>query len=344
MNLARVRSVAMHLSVLLAFAAMSSAGDFPLWSELGFVGLLAVAFVRDGRGVPSGLQPLLMALTAGGGLVLLLAVTRGGLDGVVGAAAFGALLALNRALLRRTAQDDPTLLLTTLLMLAGGAALSAELAYAGYFSCFVVTSTVAATFSHLERAADAAGAGPGERRALAGAGLFGRLLGLGLGTLGLAALIFVGFPRVNARYFSRNPGAGRDPMIGFGGKVELGGHGLLRDDPRPALRVTFPDRDPATLPSQLDTLWRAEVMDTFDGRAWSNSGLRERPSVPPVGSNKAPNTHVRVEVLPLANTDFLFSPGLLVAAAVQRLPDGAPYTQLVRRDGGDARLLSLIHI
>ena len=38
MNLARVRSVAMHLSVLLAFAAMSSAGDFPLWSELGFVG------------------------------------------------------------------------------------------------------------------------------------------------------------------------------------------------------------------------------------------------------------------------------------------------------------------
>jgi transglutaminase-like putative cysteine protease len=125
-------------------------------------------------------------------------------------------------------------------------------------------------------------------------------------------------------------------MIGFGGKVQLGGHGLLRDDARPALRVTFLDEQPR--PDHLDQLWRAEVLDTFDGRAWSNASSRERAGLlPSVGSNRG-QQHVRLEVLPLANTDFVFSPGLLTAFSVQRLQDSTQYTQVLRRDGGDARL------
>src|SRR5207302_6373170 len=136
------------------------------------------------------------------------------------------------------------------------------------------------TFSHLERSAEAAALSPPARDALLGRSLTLAVGGLACVALVGAAAVFLFFPRVNAQWLGRHRGSSQS-VVGYAGQVALDGSGTLRSDPRPALRVRFPELDADHLPAalledgrHLDVLWRGSSLDHFDGRAWRGSGSR----------------------------------------------------------------------
>src|SRR5690606_6855658 len=63
---------------------------------------------------------------------------------------------------------------------------------------------------------------------------------------------------------------GGQTTAGFGSDVELGGFGLIRNDPTVVLRVTVPDlgEDP---PKYLPLRLRGTSFDRYDGRRWTRS-------------------------------------------------------------------------
>lgn len=326
MNLATARRISTHVAVLAAFWAMASGGDFPPTGSAVFAVAVVASLLKGDRQI-SWLAPTLLVASAGSLVVLALAVAQGGLDLVVGAAIFAAVVTANRVLARKSAADDPLLFLTTLLMLAAGAALSGELAYGLGFAVYAFAVVLGLTFSHLELSADAAGVGIVRRNALASRELWLSLFGLAGVAMAGAGLFFVTFPRVNARWFGRHAGVGRDPLVGFSDQVRLGGYGALRSDPRPALRVTFPDKPdmPVDTDQRLDLLWRGQSLDRFDGKGWNVSpGQRDVGS--PIPSNPARGSsviHAHVEVLPVAQAASVFSPGEVLAVRLGQLDNQA---------------------
>jgi transglutaminase-like putative cysteine protease len=346
--LATARRVASHATALAAFLALTTSGEMPSVAIALFLLGAGASLLKGDRPLP-GMAPVLTILTAGLGVAMIFLVAQGTVDLVLGASLFAAALCLNRLLLRRSPADDPLLLLTTLLMLAAGAALSGEASYGVCFALYGLGATPALTFSHLERAADQAGLSPAARDALLSRNVIAALLGLAAVALLGAAAFFVLFPRVNAQWLGRHQGSGsRAPMVGFSDRVQLGGFGALRSDPRPALRVRFPGLDPAHLPARLlepgdgrlALLWRGQSLDTFDGRAWS-SGKAQRPRMISHDPPRVVDLHVAVEVLPVAGTQKIFSPGTPAAVKlVDRDPLYSGATRyLVRQLGnGDAEL------
>lgn len=317
LSLAMARRLSTHAAALAAFAATTTGGEIPLPFLAVFLIGWALSLAKGDRRV-RGLPAILTVVTAGFGLVVLFGVAQGGVDLVLGATLFAGAICLNRLLARASAADDPLLMLTTLLLLAAGAALSGEATYGVCFAAYGTSATLALTFSHLERAADQAGASVTARDALLSRSLWAALGGLSLVALGGAAVIFVLFPRVNAQWISRHSGSVRAPAVGFANRVELGGVGTLRSDPRPALRVHFPDYADKPLPRDLQepgserlaVLWRGQALDTFDGHSWSASAEAEKHRKPlPRYAKGGYALHVEVEVLPVVGGQIFFTPG-----------------------------------
>lgn len=348
-SLATARRVASHATALAAFLALTTSGEMPTPAIALFVLGALVSLLKADRQVP-GLAPVLTVLTGGVGVAMIFVVAQGAVDVVLGASLFAAALCLNRLLLRRSPADDPLLLLTTLLMLAAGAALSGEVSYGGCFALYGLAATPALTFSHLERAADQAGLSRAARDALLSRNVLAALVGLAAVALLGAVAVFVLFPRVNAQWLGRHRGGVSAPLVGFSDRVQLGGFGALRSDPRPALRVRFPEQDAAHLPARLlepgdgrlALLWRGQALDTFDGASWApaRAARGERRAPPPGVPQGEVDLHVAVEVLPVAGAHQIFSPGLPAAVALPRRDHLGPpiYRSLLQDASGDVSL------
>ncbi len=69
------------------------------------------------------------------------------------------------------------------------------------------------------------------------------------------------------------PHGGR--MVGFSDHVDLGGVGLLRDDPQIALRLSITDL-PEPPPERIALHLRGTAFDAYDGRAWSRTTPTQR--------------------------------------------------------------------
>lgn len=254
-------------AALVAFASMVISGQVQPWVLLVFGAcFLGGVWVRE---APSKrLREVVATGTVLALLVLAAGTVLGGWDVMIAAPTFAALLAASRLLTRRGPQDDPLLLLSSLMMLAGGAALTGEIAYGLLFACFAVLGTVALATTHLRRESEgrgvrvppqAAGA-PMPRQAVSGA-LLGFLAGISGTVLVGSLFVFLAFPRVSVGVLSRVD-VGR--VGGGGDRIELGGVGVLKDDPTPVMRVQFPGGAP---PGEL--YWRTSVFGGWDGRGWS---------------------------------------------------------------------------
>ena len=250
---------------------------------------------------------------------------------MLGASLFAAAVCANRLLGRKSPADNPLLMLTTLLLLSAGAALSGEVAYAACFVAYGFSATLALTLSHLERTAEEAHLSPTARDALLGPSLALSVSGLSALALLGAGAVFVLFPRVNAQWLGRHRGA-RGATVGYTGQVELGGTGELGTDARPALRVRFPDYAADHLPrtildeeGSLDLLWRGGVLDSFDGRSWTQAPFSGRKGhtdghKPIPGAPMGPVAlRAQVEVLPQTQSMLIFSPGEPQAARILSL-------------------------
>lgn len=282
MTLIGVQRASAYLSTGAALAAIWVSGEIPvLFALVGLVGFVVSYFVGErtaGRGRVVWNTGIVAAL-----IYFAVSVAFGAMDIVIATTVFAMLLAIHRLFNRRAISDYGYLHLTSLLMVAGGAALSGELAFGMSFLVFAVTMVWSLTLTHLrseiedEAAANHVpdkGRGVLESSRLVTPQFMVALGGMALAAIGLAAIVFVTFPRVSVGLLKRHAG-GSEQTAGFSDRVELGGHGLIKDDPRVAFRVKLPQTMPRV--KALDWHWKGASFNTYDGKRWVDDSSPAEP-------------------------------------------------------------------
>ena len=289
MRFGLVHRVMTNALAALGVIALVASGELGRWVNaailIGLVGALAVPEAWHGK-------VWLNRLAAIGPVGLLaVQITRwfGGRPMLELAVEFAAALQVVRLATRRGAAHDQQVIVLALLHLIAGTVLGGGLGYGLCFVGFLVVAPGALVLSHLRRevegnyrqgARDRTGLPVDVPRILRSRRVVGRTFLamtclLALPILVFTTALFVVFPRVGLSLLLVNrPHGGR--MVGFSERVDLGGIGVLRDDPQIALRVDIPDL--ADAPPERLSLWlRGATLDSYDGRAWSRTGPRPLP-------------------------------------------------------------------
>lgn len=216
---------------------------------------------------------------------LILQVARGGLDEPTLAMAieFAAFLQVSRLFNRRGAADYQQVAVLAFLHLIAATVLSTSLGYAAIFLGFVIGTPWMLALSHLrreiegnypvaiddpERAESAVGRVLASRRVVGPRFLAGiAVLAVPLFLMTLS--IFLVVPRVGKGFLTFDRDRGQR-VAGFGNQIELGGFGVIRDDPTVVLRVTL-DASTRERPPFLALYLRGTSFDRYDGRRWTRS-------------------------------------------------------------------------
>lgn len=276
----------LHKRVTYAMAGLGLASLF-LGGELTLIaqGVIVLAFIAsmlaegeriEGIGWQRGWNVVLL-------VVLALAVLRGALGEPLLPLAleFTAALQISRLCNRRSATEHQQIAMLAFLHLCAATVLSTELAYGVSFLGFVVVAPWMLALTHLRSEIEGHYPGapdPGRaadvRRVLASRRVVGPSFLLGTAALSLplflmTAALFVLFPRVGLGMISFGRGSPAH-VAGFGGDVELGQVGLVRDDPRVVLRVSPPGLS-ARPPTRAAIRMRGTSFDHYDGRRWSRT-------------------------------------------------------------------------
>jgi hypothetical protein len=228
---------------------------------------------------------------------LLLQVARGMSDRPTLAMAieFAAFLQISRLFNRRTAVDYQQIAVLAFLHLIAATVLSTTLSYAAIFAGFVIATPWMLALSHLRREIEgnyppSTDADPSARSAIARVLRSRRvvgpqfLLGTALLSLPLFAMtlaIFIAVPRVGQGFLSFNHDSGQR-VAGFGNQVELGGFGVIRDDPTVVVRVMpLPSIDQKA--PRVSLRLRGTSFDHYDGRRWTRTPNEPQrmPRLPP---------------------------------------------------------------
>lgn len=180
-------------------------------------------------------------------------------------------LALIKLLSRNSTRDEHQLYVLSFALLAAATAVNEDLAFGVVFSLYVVIGTVSLAVFHLRNEMDAH-----PRVAFRHPNPLNRsyvfvLVAMSTAILALSALVFFAFPRVGLGFFVQQSRDGVS-MVGFSESVELGGHGVVRDNPQVVLRVEFPEDPPERLSS---VRWRMMAFDRYDGRGWDRTLERD---------------------------------------------------------------------
>jgi hypothetical protein len=208
---------------------------------------------------------------------------------------FAAFLQISRLFNRRTAVDYQQIAVLAFLHLIAATVLSTTLTYGAIFAGFVIATPWMLALSHLRREIE--GNYPAQtdgdphartaiKRVLASKRVVGPgfLLGTALLSLPLFVMtlaIFVTIPRVGQGFLSFQRENGQH-VAGFGNQIELGGFGVIRDDPTVVLRVLPQPRIEQKAP-RLALRLRGTSFDRYDGRRWTRSagGTLRMPRYPP---------------------------------------------------------------
>ncbi len=197
-------------------------------------------------------------------------------------AQFLAWLTVTKAFNRKAARDWQQLYLLAFLMLVAGSVLNPELTYGLCFLGFVVSSTWAMTLFHLRRemednllvkhAADRASERVEVRRILDSRRIVGGRFFLGTGLLSFgvflaAAALFLALPRVGIGFFWKSR-AGLT-LAGFSDGVQLGGHGVIKNDPTIVMRVEIDTKYGGRGAPQIH--WRGVAFDRYSKGNWTRS-------------------------------------------------------------------------
>ncbi len=196
---------------------------------------------------------------------------------------FAAGLQVIRLATRRGAAHDQQVIILSLLHLIAGTVLGGGLAYGLSFVGFLVLTPGALVLSHLRRevegnyrqgARDRTGLPVDVPRILRSRRVIGRNFLLFTCLLSVpvflfTAVLFLAFPRVGMSLLMVQP-MRPTRVVGFSGRVDLGGIGKLRTDPALAMRVTFDDM-PEEPPVRLNLYLRGAIFDQYDGATWSRS-------------------------------------------------------------------------
>ena len=244
-----VSAAAIALSWLAEPARFPVARLTPLWNiaTLGFFVYLVIGLFHESPVITTGVHFLLFVL-------------------------------INKLFNRVGSKDYRQIYVISFLVLVAATTLNTDITYALCFTFYVVFAVWALTLFHLRREieenyllrhADGLQSEKVEvERILNSRRIVGRhfLAGTSLisvGVLIMAASIFVLFPRVGFGLFLGHRRSGV-MMIGFSEKVQLGHHGVVRDNPMSVMRVFMPKEK-----SKTPYYWRGTVYDTYADGVWS---------------------------------------------------------------------------
>lgn len=291
MSFARLHKLVAYLAAALGFYALSLGGelDVPVLGAI-VLGFLASVFVEgpllsDSRWIRAWNVALIV--------VLVLQVTRLVLGGPLLPLLleFAAFLQVSRLFNRRGAVEYQQIAVLAFLHLIAATVLSTDLGYGLAFLGFVILMPWMLALSHLRREIEGNYPGATEaqsravadvRRVLASRRVVGPRFLIGTALLSvplflMTAMLFLLFPRVGVGFLSLS-GLHGQRVAGFGSNVELGGFGVIRDDPTVVLRVT-PVPLPASPPPMLGARLRGTAFDRYDGRRWTRAATRGEPVI-----------------------------------------------------------------
>lgn len=180
---------------------------------------------------------------------------------------FVMVLTLIKLFSRASTRDEHQLYLLSFSLLAVATTVNEDLTFGVLFAAYVIIGTISLAVFHLKNEMNAH-----PRVAFRHPQPMTRpymmvLFGMSIAILAASTAIFFSFPRVGLGYFVSQE---RDhvSMVGFSESVELGGHGVVRDNPAVVLRVEFDGEPPAGLSG---THWRMMAFDEYDGSGWART-------------------------------------------------------------------------
>jgi protein-glutamine gamma-glutamyltransferase len=281
MSFSRLQKVVTYLLAALGLTSITFGGEVPLPVLLG----LALGFVASWFAE----EPLLSrpwwskSITAAIAVLLVGQIARGFVSGgwLGLAMEFAGLLSISRLANRRNAADYQQIAILAFIQLIAATVLTTDFGYAGVFVAFAVVTPWVLTFAHLRREiernypveTDVAG-GNDLKRVLASRRIVDLKFLLWTAMLSVPMLLmtvtlFAFFPRIGLGMLSVGAHRG-EHVSGFGGDIELGGFGLIRDDPTVVVRVSVPSGVSPDATRRMLRL-RGTAFDQYDGRKWTRS-------------------------------------------------------------------------
>lgn len=186
---------------------------------------------------------------------------------------------VNKLFNRRTSKDYLQAYVVSFLLLVVATTMNTNLSYAICFCCFALFSVWTLSLFHLRREmeenyllkhSDDAQSEKVEverilnsRRIVGGSFLGGTGL-ISLGVIVGAGLVFALFPRIGFGLFVGQKRGGV-AIAGFRDRVELGHHGVVRDNPTVVMRVVAGEKPLPPL------RWRGTAFDRYEAGVWSQS-------------------------------------------------------------------------
>ncbi|HEX5657514.1 MAG TPA: DUF3488 and transglutaminase-like domain-containing protein [Polyangiales bacterium] len=281
MSFARLQKIVTYLLAAFGLFTLGFGGEIPL-ATLGVLALgYTLSWWAEGpllqkRWWSQGITVVLAVLLAA---QFLRGLATGGWLGL--AMEFSGVLSISRLANRRTAADYQQVAMLAFIQLIAATVLTTDLGYAGIFVAFAVVTPWVLTFAHLRReiernypAESDVDGGNDVRRVLASRRIvdpsflvWTALLSVPM--LAMTVALFAVFPRIGLGML--NLGSNRTEHVsGFGNNVELGGFGLIRNDPTVVVRVSSPiklDPDAARRILRL----RGTAFDHYDGKTWTRT-------------------------------------------------------------------------
>ncbi|HEY6877599.1 MAG TPA: DUF3488 and transglutaminase-like domain-containing protein, partial [Polyangiales bacterium] len=281
MSFSRLQKIVTYLLAAFGLITLGFGGEIPLPA----LAVLAAGYLASWWAEGPLLQKrwwsqgITVGLAVALGAQILRGIASGGWLGL--AMEFSGLLSISRLANRRTAADYQQVAMLAFIQLIAATVLTTDLGYAGVFVAFAVVTPWVLTFAHLRREiernypaeSDVEG-GNDVRRVLSSKRIvdpsflvWTALLSLPM--LAMTVALFAVFPRIGLGMLSIGNNRAQH-VSGFGNNVELGGFGLIRDDPTVVVRVNSPIKLDAMTARRILRL-RGTAFDHYDGRTWTRS-------------------------------------------------------------------------
>jgi len=280
MRFSATHKLTTYLMVCAAVASLWLSPDVALFTKLFSAVAIAVSWLAEpGRFQLQRLTPVWNIATLGFFVYLVIGLFHDS-PVITTGVHFLLFVLINKLFNRISSKDYRQIYVISFLVLVAATTLNTDITYALCFAFYVIFATWALTLFHLRREieenyllrhADGVQSEKVEvERILNSRRIVGRhfLAGtslVSLGVLVMATVVFVLFPRVGFGLFLGHRRSGV-MMVGFSEKVELGHHGVVRDNPLSVMRVFLPREK-----SKVPLYWRGTVYDTYDSGVWSHA-------------------------------------------------------------------------
>ncbi len=260
---------------------------------------------------------------------------------------FAGVLQITRLIYRPSAREYYHILALSILHLIAATVLTSGLDYAAVFFGFVLVTPWMLAMTHL-RAEIERHYGPSSPRTMqrmlqsksvAGGKFLGGMAALTLPLFVLSAAFFMLVPRVGVGFLDFGRESGQQ-VAGFGGNVELGGFGTIRDNPEVVMRIV-----PAQNRGQNQTFrLRGTSFDLYDGRGWQRSNSEPEPVRASLGTFilRAPprftERRMQITLEPISEPVLFLPEGTIGVEIPPRISEAQPIERrLSRREGLDIR-------